>query len=160
MSDTEVVALATRLQSLDCTWELGATPSARRSSRFPRKALLIRPRWDVLGTGFERDRHETFTVGEEELVERVRLRLTDYAEQWDQSLDAFARMFSALRGAFGDPTYRKPGRWAGIHWIGDDTTLLLERTESSVYLERATNKRLALDEELERLEETDGEELL
>ncbi|WP_189954772.1 DUF6301 family protein [Streptomyces roseolus] len=161
LSDTEVVELATRLQALDRTWELGATPSARRAPGFTRRALVIRPRWDALDTVLEREDGEGARrrrEREEETVERVRLRLTDHAHRWDQTLDAFARMSTALRDVLGEPTDRSPGRYAAIHWVGTDTTLLLERSESSVYLELVTNKRLALDEELQRLDEMDDEE--
>jgi hypothetical protein len=87
------------------------------------------------------------------MVEGVRLRLTDYAGQWDQSQDAFARMAAALRTSLGEPTDRKPGTDAEIHWAGADTTLVLDRTGGSVYLELVTNKRLSLDEELRQMDE-------
>ncbi|MFF5503547.1 DUF6301 family protein [Streptomyces roseolus] len=161
LSDTEVVELATRLQALDRTWELGATPSARRSPGFTRRALVIRPQWDALDTVFVREEREGARRSrerEEETVERVRLRLTDHTDRWDQTLDAFARMSTALRAVLGEPTDRRPGRYAAIHWAGTDTTLVLERSGSSVYLELVTDKRLALDEELRQLNEMDDEE--
>ncbi|MGW7414774.1 DUF6301 family protein [Streptomyces sp. NPDC054863] len=165
MSDVEVAELAARLRSLDCTWELGATPSARRTPGLTRRALMIWPRWDVLDTGFEEDSRgasRRARTPQEKMVERVRLRLTDYDHtgQWARTLDAFARMATALGDALGEPTDRRPGTPAEIHWVGDDTTLLLEHTGSSVYLELVTNKRLALDEELRQLDESDEEGLL
>ncbi|MCX4447433.1 MULTISPECIES: DUF6301 family protein [unclassified Streptomyces] len=156
LSSSEVVELAARLRSTECTWELGATSSARRSSQFTRKALMIRPQWDQLRTGFERAGRRR-RAEDEEMVERVRLRLTDYAAGWAPSLDAFARMAAALETSLGAPTDRRPGTTAAIHWEGPDTTLVLENVGDSVYLELVTNKRLSLDEELLRLEE---EELL
>ncbi|WP_328895802.1 DUF6301 family protein [Streptomyces sp. NBC_00236] len=157
LSDTEVVELAARLRSLDCTWELGATPSSRRSAEFTRRALMIRPRWDLLDTGFKRPGRgssRSRRAQDEGMVERVRLRLTDYAADWPQSQDAFARMAAALHTSLGTPTDRRPGAPASVHWAaGADTTLLLEHTGDSVYLELVTNKRLSLDEELLRMDE-------
>lgn len=124
---------------------------------------MIRPRWDALDTVFEREDREGARrrrEREEETAERVRLRLTDHTRRWDQTLDAFARMSTALRDVLGEPTDRSPGRYAAIHWAGTDTTLVLERSGSSVYLELVTNKRLALDEELRQLDEMDDEEQL
>ncbi|MCX5414949.1 DUF6301 family protein [Streptomyces sp. NBC_00059] len=118
---------------------------------------MIRPRWDVLDTGFGTAREASRDTAQEQMVERVRLRLTDYNGSWDQDLDAFARMTAALVAALGKPTDRKPGAHPEIHWAGADTTLVLEGTGGSVYLELATNNRLALDEELRQLDE---EELL
>ncbi|MER7828414.1 DUF6301 family protein [Streptomyces sp. NPDC096097] len=112
---------------------------------------MIRPRWDLLDTGFARNGRAAFR--NEEMVERVRLRLTDYAGQWTQSLDAFVRMAAALRTSLGEPTDRRPGTDAAIHWAGADTTLLLGHSGSAVYLELATNNRLALDEELRQMDE-------
>lgn len=92
------------------------------------------------------------------MVERVRLRLTDRAAEWALAQDAFARMAAALHTSLGAPTDRRPGTPAVIHWAsGPDTTLVLEHTGDSVYLELVTNKRLSLDEELLRMDE---EELL
>lgn len=93
------------------------------------------------------------------MVERVQLRLTDYARQWAQTLDAFARMAVALGTSLGEPTDRRPGTDAAIHWAGEDTTLLLRHSGSAVYLELATNNQLALDEELRQMDE-DEEGLL
>ncbi|MFJ6431451.1 DUF6301 family protein [Streptomyces sp. NPDC091416] len=156
MSDTEVVERAARLRSLECTWELGATPSSRRSAQFTRQALMIRPRWDLLDTGFERAgraRSRRRSGQGEEMVERVRLRLTDYAAEWAPSQDAFARMATALHTSLGAPTDRRPGSPAAVHWAAPDTTLVLEHTGDAVYLELVTNKRLSLDEELLRMDE-------
>ncbi|MFE3559420.1 DUF6301 family protein [Streptomyces sp. NPDC059193] len=117
---------------------------------------MIRPRWDLLDTGFERADRATSrhgSVQDETMVERVRLRLTDYAGQWAQVLDAFTRMAAALHTSLGEPTDRKPGADAAIHWAGSDTTLVLERAGGSVYLELVTNKRMSLDEELLRMDE-------
>ncbi|MER7174441.1 DUF6301 family protein [Streptomyces mesophilus] len=155
LSDAEVVEFAARLRSLDCTWELGATPSARRSAQFPRQALMIRPRWELLDTGFKRTGRATARRGsaqDGQLVERVQLRLTDYTVEWDLPLDAFVRMAAALGTSLGEPTDRRPGADAEIHWAGVDTTLVLRRSGSAVYLELATNKRLALDEELRQMD--------
>lgn len=151
LSDGEVVELAGRLRSLECTWELGATSSSRRSSQFTRKALMIRPRWDLLRTGYERAGRRG--RAQEEMVERVRLRLTEYAVNWAPSQDAFARMAAALETSLGAPTERRPGSPAAVHWEGPDTTLVLENVGDSVYLELVTNKRLSLDEELLRMDE-------
>ncbi|MDA5284111.1 DUF6301 family protein [Streptomyces sp. Isolate_45] len=163
LSDTELVEFATRLRSLDCTWELGATQSARRSKQFPRRALMIWPRWDLLDTGFDRVDRVAFGRGraqqDKQMVERVRLRLTDYAGQWTLSLDAFVRMAAALRTSLGEPTEFRPGTDAEIHWAGADTTLLLRHSGSAVYLELVTNNRLALDGELRQMDE-DEEGLL
>ncbi|MFE3448675.1 DUF6301 family protein [Nonomuraea sp. NPDC059194] len=156
LSDARIVELAAQLRSLDCTWELGATSSARRSTQFTRRALMIWPRWDLLETGFERAGRAASRRGrvqDEKMVERVRLRLTDYAAEWAQTQDAFARMAAALRTSLGEPTDRKPGADAAIHWAGADTTLVLEHTGDSVYLELVTNKRLSLDEELLQMDE-------
>ncbi|MET7366430.1 DUF6301 family protein [Streptomyces sp. NPDC005566] len=156
LSDAEVVELAARLRSLDCTWESGATHSARRSTQFPRQALMIRPRWDLLDTGFERVGRAAPRRGrvqDEQMVERVQLRLTDYARQWAQPLDAFARMAAALGTSLGEPTDRRPGSDAAIHWAGADTTLILGHSGSAVYLELTTNNRLAGDEELRQMDE-------
>ncbi|WP_443065146.1 DUF6301 family protein [Streptomyces sp. NBC_01336] len=156
LSDTEVVELAARLWSLDCTWELGATPSSRRSAQFTRQALMIRPRWELLDTGFKRPGRgssRSRRAQDEGMVERVRLRLTDYAAEWALSQDAFARMAAALHTSLGTPTDRRPGSPAAVHWAGSDTTLVLEHTGDSVYLELVTNKRLSLDEELLRMDE-------
>lgn len=87
------------------------------------------------------------------MVERVRLRLTDYAAEWAPSQDAFARMAAALHTSLGAPTDRRPGSPAAVHWAGPETTLVLEHTGDSVYLELVTNKRLSLDEELLRMDE-------
>ncbi|WP_240802559.1 DUF6301 family protein [Streptomyces sp. A0642] len=148
--------LAFVLQTLDCTWELRATESARRSTRFARRALMIRPRWDLLDTGFERVGHDATRRGrvrDDELVERVQLRLTDRGGQWTEVLDAFAGMAAALRTSLGEPTDRKPGPEAAVHWTGADTTLILGHWGGSVYLELVTNKQLSLDEELRRMDE-------
>ncbi|MFE9696460.1 DUF6301 family protein [Streptomyces sp. NPDC006270] len=156
MRDTEVVELAARLRSLESTWETEATPSARRSSRFTRQILMFRPQWEQLDTGFERDGYVSARrarVRDQTMVERVRLRLTDYAGQWDQVLDAFAGMCAALHASLGAPTDRRPGADAAVHWAGCDTTLVLECAGGSVYLERVTNRRLHLDEELLRMDE-------
>ncbi|MEU8886373.1 DUF6301 family protein [Streptomyces sp. NPDC048442] len=123
---------------------------------------MIWPRWDVLDTGLERNSREVARLAraqEEKMVERIQLRLTDYDHtgQWDRTLDAFARMAAALCEALGEPTDRRPGAPAEIHWAGADTTLLLEHTGSSVYLELVTNKRMSLDEELRQLEESEEE---
>lgn len=123
---------------------------------------MIRPRWDLLDTGFERVGRTADRRGRaqgEEMADRVQLRLTDYTKEWDRTLDAFARMAAALCASLGDPTDRRPGTNAAIHWAGADTTLLLWHSGSAVYLELATNKRLALDEELRQLDE-DEEGLL
>ncbi|WP_393059916.1 DUF6301 family protein [Streptomyces sp. LN549] len=156
LSDTEVIELAARLRSLDCTWELGATPSSRRSAQFTRQALMIRPRWDLLDTGFKRPGRASSRsrrAQDEGMVERVRLRLTDYAADWALSQDAFARMAAALHTSLGAPTDRRPGAPAAVHWADPDTTLVLEHTGDAVYLELVTNKRLSLDEELLRMDE-------
>ncbi|MCX5206228.1 DUF6301 family protein [Streptomyces sp. NBC_00237] len=151
------------MRSLECTWELGATPSSRRSPTFLRRGLVIWPRWDLLDTGLARSSREAADwarVQEEKMVERIRLRLTDYdfTGQWDRTLDAFARMADALCDALGEPTVRKPGSPAEIHWAaGDETTLLLEHAGSCVYLELVTDKRLSLDEELRQLTEDEEE---
>lgn len=161
LSDAEVVELAERLRSLDCTWELKATHSARRSTQFPRRALMIWPRWDLLDTGFERVGRAAHRgpAQDEQTVERIQLRLTDYTRQWTQTLDAFARMATALSRSLGEPTYRRPGSEATVHWAGADTTVLLWHSGSAVHLELATNNRLALDEELRQMDE-DEEGLL
>lgn len=118
---------------------------------------MIRPRWDLLRTGFERADRATSrrrSAQDQEMVERVRLRLTDYAAEWALSQDAFARMAAALHTSWGAPTDRRPGAPASIHWAaGSDTTLVLEHTGDAVYLELVTNKRLSLDEELLRMDE-------
>ncbi|MFD9541949.1 DUF6301 family protein [Streptomyces sp. NPDC060022] len=117
---------------------------------------MIQPRWDLLVTGFERVGRATSRrkrVQDEEMVERVRLRLTDYAAEWAPPLDAFARMAAALHTSLGAPTDRRPGTDAALHWAGSDTTLVLEHAGDSVYLELVTNKRLSLDEELLRMDE-------
>ncbi|MFJ4840622.1 DUF6301 family protein [Streptomyces sp. NPDC088746] len=163
LSDAEVVELAARLRSLESTWELRATPRTRRSTQFPRSVLMIWPRWELLDTGFERVGRAASRRGrgqdEQQMVERVQLRLTDYASHWGQALDAFARMAAALAVSLGAPTDRRPGTDAAIHWAGADTTLLLAHSGSAVYLELATNNRLALDEELRQMDE-DEEGLL
>ncbi|MFI5801381.1 DUF6301 family protein [Streptomyces sp. NPDC051561] len=163
MSNTEVVELASRLRSLDCTWEWDTSPSGRRPSSFARRSMMIRPRWDVLDTGFEetgRAATRQEKARREETTDRVRLRLTDYRGQWDQALDAFARMATALSDALGEPAVRVPGDPAEIHWeMATEITLVLENTGTSVYLDLATNKRLAFDEEVRRLDE-DEEGLL
>ncbi|MFI6938597.1 DUF6301 family protein [Streptomyces sp. NPDC050418] len=154
LSDGEVVEFAARLRSLDCTWELGATSSARRSAQFTRKALMIRPRWDLLDTGFESSRRASgrgATAQDGEMVERVQLRLSDYVDRWDHSLDAFVRMTAALSTALGEPTDRRPGADAEVHWAAADTALVL-RSAGALYLELVTRNRLALDEELRQLD--------
>ncbi|MYQ78115.1 hypothetical protein GTW64_13465 [Streptomyces sp. SID4923] len=152
LSDSEVVELAARLRSLDCTWELGATTASRRSSRFTRKALMIRPQWDLLRTGYERAGRRR-RAQDEDMVERVRLRLTEYAVGWAPSLDAFVRMAAALEASLGAPTERRPGAPAAMRWAGPDTTLVLENVGDSVYLELVTNTRLSLDEDMLRMDE-------
>ncbi|MEU0101417.1 DUF6301 family protein [Streptomyces sp. NPDC006267] len=117
---------------------------------------MFRPQWEQLDTGFERDGYVSARrarVRDQTMVERVRLRLTDYAGQWDQVLDAFAGMCAALHASLGAPTDRRPGADAAVHWAGCDTTLVLECAGGSVYLERVTNRRLHLDEELLRMDE-------
>lgn len=117
---------------------------------------MIRPRGDLLHTGFERSGRAASPGGSEQnekMVERVRLRLSDDAGQWAEVLDAFVRMAAALRTSWGEPTDRVPGADAAIHWAGPDTTLVLEHTGGAVYLELVTNKRLSLDEELRQLDE-------
>ncbi|GHA05558.1 hypothetical protein GCM10010329_30020 [Streptomyces spiroverticillatus] len=163
LSGAKVVELALRLRSLECTWEIGATPSARRSSACPRRVPVIRPQWELLDTGLERDARAAALWAreqEEELVERVQLRLTDYdfSDEWDRTHDTFVRMATALCAALGDPTARRPGSPAEIHWDDTDTKLLLEHTGSSVYLERVTHHRLDLDEEVRRMDEIEEEE--
>jgi hypothetical protein len=156
LRDTEVVEFAARLRSSESTWESEAASSARRSSLFTRQILMIWPRWEQLDTGFGRDDYVSSRrarVQDQRMVERVRLRLTDYAGKWDQVLDAFTRMSAALHASLGEPTDRRPGTDAAIHWAGSDTTLVLECTGGSVYLELVTNRRLHLDEELLRMDE-------
>ncbi|WSF29746.1 DUF6301 family protein [Streptomyces sp. NBC_00184] len=117
---------------------------------------MIRPRWELLDTGFKRPGRgssRSRRAQDEGMVERVRLRLTDYAAEWALSQDAFARMTAALHTSLGTPTDRRPGSPAAVHWAGSDTTLVLEHTGDSVYLELVTNKRLSLDEELLRMDE-------
>ncbi|MFD7057890.1 DUF6301 family protein [Streptomyces sp. NPDC059906] len=117
---------------------------------------MIWPRWDLLDTGFERVRtvsSRRARAQDQRMAERVRLRLTDYAQKWDQAVDAFAGMAAALHTSLGEPTERRPGSSAAIHWAGSDTTLVLESTGDSVYLELVTNHRLHLDDELLRMDE-------
>lgn len=123
---------------------------------------MIRPRWELLDTGFERDGREATRRGrvqDGQMVERVKLRLTDRTAQWDLCLDAFVRMAAALGTSLGEPTDRRPGADAEIHWAGADTTLVLGISGSAVHLQLATNQRLALDEELRQMDE-DEEGLL
>lgn len=152
MGDAEVVELAARLRSLERTWELEAPASARRSSAVARRQLVIWPRWELLDTAIARAGSRR--TRDKETVERVRLRVTEYGTRWDQPLDAFVRMAAALRTSLGEPTDRRPGDGAAIHWAASaDTTLVLERTTDAVYLELVTDKRLSLDEELLRMDE-------
>ncbi|CAM4390081.1 DUF6301 domain-containing protein [Nocardia ninae] len=153
LSDAEIIELATRLLSLDWSWQMSEVPEL--ASAFGWQIQSARPRSVILDVGFGMASGRVH--GRDSRAEIVELAVTtratgDGAER-ALVLDTFARMTTALTTALGAPARRIPGELPEIRWAGEETTLRLLCMSSSVRLSLETNSWLALHDETIELQE-------
>ncbi|GAB4583205.1 DUF6301 family protein [Nocardia sp. IFM 10818] len=152
LTDTEIVALATRLRSLEWSWNLDDAPQLVADFGWTLNNTLSElVKFD---TGFGRSTGGVSSLGGR--AADIKVQVTSYAEKdavgRARVLDAFAGYTAALTGAFGEPTARTPGELPEIRWAGAQTTLLLKALSLSVSLHLMTNEGLARHDEIVRLQ--------
>ncbi|WP_280234054.1 DUF6301 family protein [Nocardia cyriacigeorgica] len=151
LSEGEVTDLATRLRSLEWSWQVADGPEL--AERFGWRVLLSEPEWVLLDTGLGTGSGEI--RGEEEKAVAIEVRVTEFADATERARtrDAFALMADALTDALGAPSARIPGEFPQIRWAGAESTLVLQDMAVSVVLTLVTNARLAADDRNAELEE-------
>ncbi|WP_280242597.1 DUF6301 family protein [Nocardia abscessus] len=153
LTDSEIVALATSLRSLDGSQPMDALPRLAESLGW--KVLTAHSDRALLDVGFGMGSGKIH--GREGQIVDVKVRVTDFApddaEGRARSRDTFAAMVAALTGALGAPTARIPGATAEVRWAGPEATLVLEDLGRSVQLSLVANSWLALHDQAIELED-------
>ncbi|WP_306361455.1 DUF6301 family protein [Nocardia sp. CC227C] len=153
LTDSEFVELATRLRSLDWSWNLDDAPPLIADFGWTINNTLSQlVKFD---TGFGRSTGGVSSLGGR--AADISVQVTTYAgrdaEGRARVLDTFAGYTAALIGAIGEPTARLPGEYPEIRWAGAQTTLRLQALSSSVTLHLMTNEGLARHDRIVRLQE-------
>ncbi|MCX4093054.1 DUF6301 family protein [Nocardia sp. alder85J] len=153
LDHAEITQWATGLLSFTWSWRTAEVPEL--VAAFGWQVLLTRPSRVLFDTGFGLSSGLAFGL-EEGRVDHIELEVSDTADD-DASghalvQDAFASMAAALTRAFGEPTQRRPGKYAEIRWAGAETTLLLERLPSLLLLRLARNAYLASQDRIDELD--------
>ncbi|MFE3442569.1 DUF6301 family protein [Nocardia sp. NPDC059180] len=151
LTDDEVTDLATRLRSLEWSWQVADGPGL--ADGFGWRVVLSEPDWVMLDTGFGMGSGEI--RGRDDKAVAIEVRVTEFADDSDRARtrDAFAAMTDALTGALGEPTARIPGEFPQIRWAGTESTLVLQDMAVSVLLTLVSNAELADDDHKAELEE-------
>ncbi|WP_405167254.1 DUF6301 family protein [Nocardia sp. NBC_01499] len=153
LTDDEIVDLATRLRSVQWSWLLEDAPALAEA--FGWTVVMAEPEWVMLDTGFGMGSGRI--AGSDAQAEYIRARVagpaSDDAAGHALSRDTFATMSTALTGALGDPTERKPGKSAEIRWADEETTLVLKDVEVGVQLSLLANTKLAMRDRAIALED-------
>ncbi|WP_433661711.1 DUF6301 family protein [Nocardia sp. CA-128927] len=153
LTDAEIVELATRLRSLDWSWQLA--DAAVLASAFGWEVVMTGDDWVMLDAGFGAGSAKLTGSGDQ--VGEIMVQVTDFADDdaagEAQTRDAFVGMVAALTGAFGEPTARIPGDVPEVRWAGAETTLVLRDPAVMVELFLMTNAWLAEQDGLIDLEE-------
>ncbi|MFB8280887.1 DUF6301 family protein [Nocardia colli] len=143
LTDEEIVELASRLRSLDWSWQLD--DAAQLASAFGWTVVMARGDWVMLDSGFGAGSAKL--TGRDGQAGEIKVQVTDFASddepEGSQTRDAFAAMVAALSGAFGEPTTRIPGAVPEVRWAGAETTLVLRDPGTTVELYLMTNPWLA-----------------
>ncbi|WP_280221589.1 DUF6301 family protein [Nocardia neocaledoniensis] len=151
MPADEAAELAGALHTLDWSWALDDAPAI--AERFGWQTISSRPRWIMLDIGFGEGSGTIRAKNGQ--VTGIELQLTDFADP-DQNAEvsaSFDGIAAAITAKLGEPTARVAGPPAQLRWAGPEATLLLERSEASVWLYLVTNTRLADDDRNIELEE-------
>lgn len=153
LTNTEIVELATRLRSLEWSWNVNDAPELVADFGWTLNNVL--PASVFFDTGFGRSTGDVTSLGGR--AADIRVQVTSYAERDSAGttcvLDTFAAYTAALICAFGEPTARIPGKYPEIRWAGAQTTLRLIALSRTVSLHLMTNEGLACHDEIVRLQE-------
>ncbi|MFC9993659.1 DUF6301 family protein [Nocardia sp. NPDC127526] len=153
LTDTELVELATRLRSLEWSWNLADAPQL--VADFGWKLNNTLSELVKFDSGFGRSTGSVSSLGGR--AAEISVQVTSYAEEdaagRARIVDAFAGYTAALTDAFGAPSARIPGKYPEIRWVHGETTLRLIALSVAVDLGLMTNEGLARHDEIVRLQE-------
>lgn len=142
----DVAALAVRLRDLDWSWRLDDAPELAAEFGWP--VLSARSGWLMVDTGLGLGSGTLYAT--DGRVERIEVRVTDYADDTDEGRvrvrDASAELEAAVTAALGAPTGRVVGDSVQIRWAGAETTVVQVRHELSIWLWLIGNATLASDD--------------